>query len=1030
MAIIILWLLLTLGHKSFGQEEKYSFIHLSNNNGLSENYVSNIMQDKNGLIWISTPNGMNVFDGTNIIKFDKSPYKSNLCNGAKASFIDSKNRLWMESKGLYCLNLINKTNLEYQHKEKDRTSIISNAVTKITEDKHGNIWVGTRNGICKLDVELAKFSNYHLDKTKDVFDDYSSNRIFDFVFDSKGFIWISTLGGLKKFNLHSNQFEYQELPYGLSHKRIKAISIDNEDNLWLNVNDSLLLEFNANTHLIRSYLPDNKMGGLSSKVINQIYCDRSNNIWLATDNGLNKYDKRLGQFITYKNNFFNNESIADNNIISIFEDKSGLVWIGTASSGVERMCIKNSNFEHISYNPYIEGSLKGKNIYRILPVKEKIWLVSSEGIELFDTKVKKTIPKEITKLTNSLYIESIALDKKNNLWLGCQDGLYKYDCKTESFGKVNAFKLNNPTQTIFDIKPMEDGALWLGTSLGLAIYDPISNKIKHRYNDSALAKLPFLFAIKFEQFGINDIIINYSNGGIMHCDNHAKLIKKYPKNLSSKLDNLDLIDVKVDRKKQIYLASSRGLFVIYGNHIKKYSVESGLPSNRIFSISIDSNDNVWISSDNGLSKFNTQNQTFTNYTIADGLQSLLFLGRSAAISQYGDLYFGGINGLNIYKPQTIKSTFYDAPVRLTSFSCQGKEMYSQSISDSITELNLGNNQNNISFEFSSLYFQNPAQISYAYILEGYDPDWNYIGNRMYGSYTNLPPGNFVLKIKSSILNGKWSPNVREIQISVSAPFWKTIWFSFSLLFGFILILYLVYIYRIRRIKKEEERKTEINRQLSEVKLLALKAQMTPHFIFNSISAIQHFIIDGQNKNALMYLSKFSKLLRIILNNTNENKNTIQKEIEFLNLYLELQSIRFEDKFKYQISLEDNYYIETFEIPVLLLQPFVENAIEHGILNKEGEGFIGIKFYKSNNQIVCEVEDNGIGREKAIKIKTEKKNSYKSLGIKISEDRVKTIAQLQQSNADIEIIDLFNETGEAKGTLVKIRLSITSNEKHD
>lgn len=1030
MVKILLCFIVILQFNAFAQDNKFSFLHLSINNGLSENYISNIMQDSNGLVWISTANGMNVFDGNKVIKFDKSLYKSYLCNGTKASYIDSKNRLWMGLKGLYCLNLSNKTSKEYQNNKKDPKSIISNQISKIGEDHHGNIWIGTRNGISRLEPSESKFSNHYFKKNKNVFEEYDNNRIFDFVFDTSGFAWISTLGGLKKFNLHTNKFEYSELPFGLSHKRVKAMCKDKFGNLWLNVKDSVLLSLNTQTLQSKTYFANGKEGYLSSNNINQIFCDKKGNIWLGTDNGLNKFDVNYNSFITYKNNFFSNESISDNYITSIFEDKSGLIWIGTASSGLDRMCNKNVSFEHIAYNPYIEGGLKGKNIYRILPDKEKLWLVSSEGIELFDTKTKKTIPKEITHLTNSLNIEAIALDQDNVLWLGCVEGLYKYECNTERFSKVKAYSVNNPTQTIFDIKPMKDGNLWLGTAIGLVILNTKNNTLYHRYNDSVLAKLPYLFAIKFEEFESDNFIISYSNGGLIHCNKKANIIKKYPNDISEKMAKMDFFDVKVDNKKQIYLASNKGLYIIYGNNIKKYNTETGLPSNRVFSVCIDTLGNVWTSSDNGLSKYDPTSKLFTNYTMTDGLQSQLFLGRSSAISDNGELYFGGINGLNIYKPQTIKSKLYDAPVRLTSFSCQGKEIYSQSIYDSLFQLSLGNNQSNISFEFSSLYFQNPAQISYAYILEGYDPDWNNIGNRMYGSYTNLPPGNYVLKIKSSIQNGKWSPQIREIQISVSAPFWKTIWFLLLVITISILTIYLIYSYRIKRIKGEEKRKTEINKQLSEVKLLALKAQMTPHFIFNSISAIQHFIIDSQNKNALMYLSKFSKLLRIILNNTNENKNTIQKEIEFLNLYLELQSIRFENKFTYQISLEDNYDIEMFEIPVLLLQPYVENAIEHGILNKEGEGNIWIKFYKSNEHIVCEVEDNGIGRERAIKIKTAKKNSYKSLGMKISEDRIKTMSQLQKSYTDIEIIDLYDESGFARGTLVKIRLSLKNNESND
>lgn len=988
------------------------------------------MQDSSGLIWISTSNGMNVYDGYNIITFDDEPYKKILGKSIGPSFIDSKNNLWFGSKGLHCFNIRSKNIQHFLHEESNPNSLILNEITKIKEDRLGNIWIGTKGGLSKLNPTSGTFINYYDKNNKDKSDAYYNNRIFDFVFDSNGIIWISSLRGLKKLNLNSNKFESDSLPYGLSRIRIKAINIDNRNNLWLNANDSVLLKFNISSKLLKTYINSDSEGNISSKIINQIYIDRLGYIWIATPKGLNLLDNEHDKFVIFKNDYFNFESISDNFITSVYEDKNGLIWIGTASSGVDRMCLKSSKFEHISYNPYIDGGIRGKNVKRILADQNKLWLVTSEGVELFNTISNKTIPNKILHLTNKLNIESIEKDDKENLWIGCKEGLYQYDIKTDHFSKVTTYNIDNPTQTIFDIKYMSDGTLWLGTSIGLVIYNPKTKILRERFHDSALSKLPFLFALKFATYETNNTIINYSNGGVIHCDNKAKMIGNYNEFPSKSLLFQDFNDIKIDLHKNICLASNEGLLLVNKTGMKQYNAESGLPSNRIQSITIDSTGKIWTSSDKGISVLNLRENKFINFNMADGLQSLLFHKQSSAISNKGTLYFGGVNGLNIYNPQSVINKDYFASIRLTSFSCQGKEIFKQSLSDTIEEFKLGNNQNNISFEFSSIYYENPLQIRYAYILEGYDNDWNYIGNRRYGSYTNLPAGSYLLKIKSSLQDGMWSPQIRTIPIVVSSPFWKTNWFVFGLILFIILIIYLVYNFRVKRIIREEERKTEVNKQLSEVKLLALKAQMTPHFIFNSISAIQHFIIDSQNKNALMYLSKFSKLLRIILNNANENKNTIQKEIEFLNLYLELQSIRFEKKIKYQINIEDNYDLENFEIPILLLQPFVENAIEHGVLNKEGEGLILIRFIKSNNQIICEVEDNGIGREKAIKIKTEKKNAYNSLGIKISEDRVKTIAQLQQSDADIKIIDLYNEEGNATGTLVKITLSIKNYETNN
>jgi LytS/YehU family sensor histidine kinase len=328
----------------------------------------------------------------------------------------------------------------------------------------------------------------------------------------------------------------------------------------------------------------------------------------------------------------------------------------------------------------------------------------------------------------------------------------------------------------------------------------------------------------------------------------------------------------------------------------------------------------------------------------------------------------------------------------------------------------------------------PEKNQHAYKLVGVDKEWVHSGTRRYASYPGLSPGRYMFRVKGANNDGIWNEQGASLYFIIHPPFYLTWWFKTLgalITFG---LLYSGFRYRVGQIRKEEaqktefhrieeEQKTQFNKKLSQMEMQALQAQMNPHFIFNSLNSINCFILENETEAASDYLSKFSRLIRLILPNSNSSTVSLKNELEALGLYLAMEALRFEGKFTFTIQVDPLVDQDYLQIAPLLIQPYVENAIWHGLMHKAGAGRIHIHLQMDKEVLVCMIEDDGIGRSKAAQLKSKSATRSKSMGMQITSHRLELINYLYGKKSTVEIVDLVDMAGIPGGTRVVLRIPV-------
>ncbi|HNB80538.1 MAG TPA: histidine kinase, partial [Chitinophagaceae bacterium] len=458
------------------------------------------------------------------------------------------------------------------------------------------------------------------------------------------------------------------------------------------------------------------------------------------------------------------------------------------------------------------------------------------------------------------------------------------------------------------------------------------------------------------------------------------------------------------------------LWIDSAGHVqtKVWNMENGLPTQRIFSLKSDDKGNLWIPTVLGLVVLNPQTRQAQVYNHRNGIDRSSL---QPMCSQAGPGIFylsteGKICQVNYHKLQDVS----DSPqVYFYNFRVFNEERLL-----SRDEITLQPGENFFSIEFSCLDFLNQNRHNFSYQLIGWDKDWVSCGNRRYASYTNLNGGDYIFRVRVATPDGVWS-KIRELKVHILTPFYKKNWFAAALIFIFAFVVFMLYLYRVRSIENTEKLKTEFNRQLAESRMAALRAQMNPHFIFNCLNSINRYVIKSEIKTASLYLTRFARLIRLILDNSENKFVVLSNELEALRLYIEMESLRFDQRFTFDIHVEENIETDQIEIPPLLIQPFVENAIWHGLLHRESEGHLQINLRLDDPFLVCEIIDNGIGREKAKEYKSKTAPTRKSLGMKLTEERLKMNSGPDSGSQ--KIVDLKDEHGLATGTMVILHIPI-------
>lgn len=866
----------------FAQSQSLRFDHLTIEDGLSQNTVTNILQDDKGYMWFATEDGLNRYDGIKfkVFGFNSKNKSSNHFNFVNTLHKDKAGNIWIgtRSNGLFRYNSETEYFGKYSTNDGDHDNLAFKNVTAIKEDDAGNLWIGTAGGLMKLNPEDKTFDHFVYDPKAE--NNISGNDILSLSEIRDNILWIGTrMGGLIKLDIKTEQFSTYmagESVNQLKSNTINSIVFDKSHKLWLGT--SFGVEIYNPIQDRFEFLND-----LPNNPIRVLFFDRQQNLWIGSDEGLYLYDSLLNGFQYFIHEPENPYGLNNSRINDIKEDDYGTIWVGTSFGGINKFDPGKHKFRPFRYDPNNSNSLPSNIMRFFLEIEDEMFIGTLSGISIYDP-LKNTFRKfdPGQGKSNSLpdqEVRTMIIDTDGKYWLGSRNGLAFYDPQ-KNILKNFFYDLKNEKSLSGNhirILLQEGDYIWVGT------HDNGLNKIHRKTHDVTRYFFENPEKAKVSAKRISALHLD-KKGTLWIGSNGAGIIKRVmddngQETYVSYVVNDTLPGIKSNIIKS-FLEDSKGNFwIATGNGFAKmdkekgtfqnYSVAEGLPNNMVYGILEDKKGDFWISTNNGISRFNVDSETFHNYDINDGLQSNEFNTNAFYKSNDGKMYFGGVNGMNIFYPEDIFEIDYIPQVHITDFqlfyvSQNGQEggLLRRHIS-SIDNLSLNYDHNIFSFDFVALHYSNPAKNQYKYILEGFDNEWIEAKNRNYASYTNIPPGEYVFRVMGSNSDGVWNPNDASIGITIIPPFWQKSWFYITV--TSVIILGMVFLVKLRERNLRNIQSILENRVIDRTRQLEEEKDTKDKFF----SIIAHDI-----KGPLHTFKGFSHLMR--LNSGQMSKDDIQK----------------------------------------------------------------------------------------------------------------------------------------------------------
>jgi len=927
--------------------------------GLSNNYINCLTVDAKGVVWIGSNDGISYSDGK---QFKKVP----------GSFGDNLivRDFEITAKGsLYCAT--NKGAYEVTQTGLKRDPISKGLNLSVIHERKGEFWYATNEGLYRSKPKLTdcgKVSNY------------MHNAITSVTEDKTGKLWIGTYGdGMYCFD--GKMYYRIDLQHELYRKTVLNVFVDASDNLWIATLRSGVIHYDKATKTFTTY---GESEGLSNNHVRCILQDNTRQFWFGTSGG--GVCQFLGkQFATYDTR----SGLAGNFIYSVFRDSQDRLWIGNSQKGVS-VIDKRSVVNYTGSNGFAD--LKIKSIAE--DASGTIWLgTDGSGVYIYKNETFQAIES-----LRGAYIKQMISDKNGVIWMATAgSGLIKVTEKganyiVEKWGYREGLLSNRITSLHLDKK----GRIWYGSeSDGVGCFDPKLEKNVSRYSmkDDSKAASNMIRSLAEDRFG--RLWIGTAGGGLSVLSIYKT--QWFPWHVRQ-ADGL--------RSDNIYLLIADG----EGNIIS--GTEKGI-------------DHLFFRDNGGVKQIKS-------YGNQEGFSGVETCQNSSWLDKNGSVWLGTINGLCQFNPAEMatnstppKLVFKD--VKLFYESLLDRFPNALTMGSKSEPLELAYHENHIAFEFLGINLKRPENVMYRWQLVGFDDRWSPLSKDRNIVYSNLNPGTYTFRLKACNEDGVWSEPI-SYSFIVATPYWKTIWFRVLMVLTAVVLLLLIYIVSLRRIRKNaqiRQREVEFGMELLELEQKAMRLQMNPHFIFNALNSIQSLIGTGKETEARYFLAKFSRLMRQILDNSRKSSITLQEEIQSLENYLLIEQFCNGHRFEYEISVDPTLEVDFLNLPPMILQPFVENAIKHGmrgIPEGSNSGRISIRFTDEQTTLKCVIEDNGIGREKAAELNKQSKETYhESTAMRVTTDRL-NLMETEDTNAPLEIIDL-HENGVASGTRVIIRLPL-------
>lgn len=780
-----------LFNTAWAQQHVFKVENLKSEDGLANVGIQHIMQDAKGFIWFGTSGGLHKYDGH---KFTV-----------------------------------------YRHSLVDSSTISNNDILFIFEDSSQVMWIGTRDGLNRYDRDTGSFTTFRSGSgQKNLLSDKSIRCIYE---DSQGYLWVAASEiGLLRFNKETEQFDkhYQYKPdqhSGLSTNHIKTI-FETETGNFLLGSDNGLIMFNRHEETFTTYLPEKGANSLPNRYIKAVCVDKLGNLWIGTDNGLSYATRKGDRILSFKNYYHSvstpTSGLSNNSVKSIIEDQHGYIWIAS-DEGVNIFDPAKQTFEWMYHDKDQLFSLVNKNCRFLLEDRQGIiWIGTDGGVSKYDKgrfpfAIDRHNPNDANSLSSN-FVTAVWEDRSGKLWIGTNDGLNCYD-RTNNKNQIFLHEPGNASTITHDfisvITEDKDGSLWVGSTSGLNKLNAARKVVKRYLVDAVLDILikedKTLLIGKWEGIyrydSIHDSFVPYlpeivqgktqamyqDSAGDLWIGTRNKLIRivtapdgtettysyQHSDSDPASISHNNITSFCQSDDKGLWIGTAGGGLNYFDKRLNKflhYTWDEGLSSDYISSIQAHQQ-TLWLSTDNGLTKFDLVTRAFTTFDQSDGLQGNSFNQRASFKSNSNELFFGGTDGLSSFFPDSLKPSTYLPPVYLTEFQLFNKlvqpgrnKILPRSI-ENLALLKLTNEEKVFTLGFVALNFRNPSKNRYAYKMENFDEDWIYTtSERRFATYTNLRSGKYTFRVKAANNDGRWNDKETQLEIIVLPPFWETWWF--------------------------------------------------------------------------------------------------------------------------------------------------------------------------------------------------------------------------------------------------------------
>lgn len=954
--------------------QEYSFLNYSIENGLPQSQVSAITQCKDGYLWVGTMGGLARFNGQSFYTFTK---KDHLLSNRITSLNISNDSLLIGHEGGFSIG-IRQQFTSYKLKDIDKNVVVSKILSF-----RGKLFIFT-NGSGIYTFEKGKLTALSLASNDE-------NRIRGAI-SHKETLYLGTRAGIL---VSQNGAQFQAIS-STAELNISSLILYDKNRFFFATFDGEIGFYNLQDNSLQFIPIQGDFYGLRN-----IFKDSKNQLWIPHLDGVIFLSKEL------KPTYFNlQKGLPYENINTIYEDINQTIWMGSEGKGIYKFTgnhLQKYTLENVVKNNLILATTIAQNRLYFGTYAGKIIVqnIRNSNVSVIDI--------------NNGPVWSITKESDHSLLIGTGGGLYQLNTANQQFKKLSLLPADVVSQKVTAIRT-KNGITYIAGDFGIAAIQQqkllylLDSRV---YNTSTVRALEFF----------DETLYAGSDNGLF-------FLKNKELHLAHQFDK-KIFALKTDNKRRIWIGTDDGIYYLKDS-IHAVSISPSPSANIINFINTDSQ-HLIVGTNNGVfyTELDDSELNFKRVGIEEGLSNLESNINSSFVDKQGTIYFGTVNGVNQLNLFQLKSnsivrsphiniqniSINFAPIDTTQYVIR------YSPNNEIQQIILPHNKNNILLDIDGVTLKKYASFQYQYKIEGLDDTWSAKFKNPQINITNLPPGNYTISIRG-IIEGQVYSNTVSFQVIIKAPFYQQAWFI--ILIAIFITFGIYWIFRRRIIQEQQknaQEKLEIKNRLGQLEQQSLNASMNRHFIFNSLNSIQYFINTQDKASANKYLTSFAKLIRKNLDSSSEGNNLVplDEELERLSLYLELESIRFQGRFEYEIRDED-VFTDDYLVPAMLLQPFVENSILHGILPSDIHGKIIIEINNYPNHIEIRIRDNGIGINQSLKNKGIESLSHKSKGMEISSKRIDLLRKLYNQNFElIGPYQTMDEDGLISGTTVLIKI---------